>query len=323
MFKLDRNIALPEKEHDILTVGELLVDMISDTYDDAVHCDTYHRFFGGSTGNLAMNTKKLGLRSLVASAVGRDGFGRYLLEQLEKEGIPTDCIQLTDEATSMVVVTKSRSTPQPIFYRGADYQLTFTPDLERAVQQSKIVHFSCWPLSREPARSTVENIILLARKEHMLIGFDPNYHPGIWTRDEDGASYVKSIISLADVIKPSKDDADRLFGPDTPERHLERFLELGAKLVILTMGADGILLSNGMDVMRLDSVETEVVDATGAGDAFWAGFYAGVVRGLPLAEAVRFGMDVSAYKLRHLGPVRAFPEEFRMPRPRKGGDALA
>jgi len=320
VFRLDRQIHLrQDKQNDILAVGELLVDMISDAYDDAMHCDTYHRFFGGSTGNLAMNTKKLGLRSVVASAVGRDGFGAFLVEQLERAGIPTDCIQQTDEATSLVVVTKSRTAPRPMFYRGADFRLAFTPDLEQAVKQSKIVHFSCWPLSREPARTTVEKIILLARSEQILIGFDPNYHPDIWSRGEDGAAYVKSVVSLVDVIKPSMDDADRLFGPDTPENHLDRFLELGAKLVILTMGADGILVSNGLEALRLDSVATEVVDATGAGDAFWAGFYAGVIRNMALTDAVKFGMEVSAYKLRHLGPVRRFPDRFRLPRLPEGG----
>jgi len=320
LFELDHHVTLAEKPYDILTVGELLIDMISETYDDAVNCSTFTRFFGGSAANLALNTKKLGLRSLVASAVGRDGFGTYLLQQLEKEGIPTDQIQLADESTSMVVITKSRTTPQPIFYRGADFRLDFTPGLARAVRQSRIVHFSCWPISREPARSTVERAIELAKSEGALVGFDPNYHPSIWSKGEDGAAYVKSVIGRVDVIKPSKDDADRLFGADTPDNHLSRFLALGAKLVILTLGAEGILVSNGNETLRMDSIPTEVVDATGAGDAFWAGFYAGLVKGLVLKESVKLGMEVSAYKLRHLGPVSRFPEEYRLTRFPSGGE---
>jgi len=322
VFKLDHKIRLNEKPNDILTVGELLIDMISEAYDDMVDCNTYNRFLGGSAANLALNMKKLGLRPLVASAVGRDGFGAFLIRQLEREGIPTDHIQLTDESTSMVVITKSRSTPQPIFYRGADFQLNFTPDLADAVRQSRIVHFSCWPISREPARSAVEQAIELAKSEGALVGFDPNYHPAIWDKDKDGAAYVKSIIGRVDVIKPSKDDADRLFGTDSPENHLARFLDLGAKLVILTLGAEGILVSNGADTLRLDSIATEVVDVTGAGDAFWAGFYAGLVRGFTLIGAVEFGMEVSAYKLRHLGPVSRYPEAYRLAGISHGGEKL-
>lgn len=309
MLSLDSRATFSDKPNDVLAIGELLIDMISEDYDDALNCDKYQRYFGGSVANLAMNVKKLGLNSQVVSAVGKDSFGAFLLQQLEQEGISTDYIQASDASTSMVVVTKSRNTPTPIFYRGADYQLHITPELEQAVKQSKILHFSCWPISREPARSTIEQAIALARKEGTMVGFDPNYHPDIWSSGEDGRDYVKSIIRQVDVIKPSLDDADRIFGEDRPENHLATFLDLGAKLVILTLGADGALVSNGTEKIHLESVATDVVDTTGAGDAFWSGFYAGIARGRSVLEAVQYGMEISAYKLKHVGPVQRFPDQ--------------
>lgn len=308
MLRFDSRATFIDKPNDVLAIGELLIDMISEDYDDALNCDRYYRYFGGSAANLALNVKKLGLKSRVVSAVGKDSFGTFLLQQLEKEGIPTNDIQMSEQSTSMVVITKSRQTPTPIFYRGADYQLHYTPELAVAVKQSKIVHFSCWPISRQPARSTIEKVIALAREEGTMIGFDPNYHPAIWNHDEDGRAYVKTMISQVDVIKPSQDDADRIFGEDTPENHLARFLDLGAKLVILTLGADGALVSNGTDEVHLESVATDVVDATGAGDAFWSGFYAGIAKGLSVLDAVNHGMKISAYKLKHVGPVQQFPD---------------
>lgn len=323
MLRLEDRITFHDQSTDVLAIGEMLIDMISEQYDDAVNSGTYHRFFGGSAANLAMNLKKLGLSARVASAVGKDGFGTYLLRQLEQAGVPTDCIQLTDHSTSLVVVTRSRATPSPIFYRDADFQLSFVPQLEQAVKQSKIVHFSCWPISRDPARTTVEKVIAASRREGVLVGFDPNYHPNIWNKGEDGTTYVKSIISQADVIKPSQDDADRLFGKDTPENQLAKFLDLGAKLVILTLGADGAIVSNGSERVKLDSVATNVVDATGAGDAFWSGFYAGLIRGLAVIDAIKFGMEVSAYKLKHVGPVDDFPGTFQLKQIQQSGGFLS
>ena len=78
--------------------------------------------------------------------------------------------------------------------------------------------------------------------------------------------------------------------------------------MILTLGADGALVSNGTDEIHLESVATEVVDATGAGDAFWSGFYAGIAKGLSVLDAVNHGMKISAYKLKHVGPVQQFPD---------------
>lgn len=97
-----------------------------------------------------------------------------------------------------------------------------------------------------PSRDTNEKIIEKARKNKILVCFDPNYHPMIWQKGEDGVEYVKSIISKADIGKPSEDDAERLFGKDTHENQVAKFLELGAKLVIMTIGKDGAIVSNGV-----------------------------------------------------------------------------
>ncbi|NRD77928.1 carbohydrate kinase [Bacillus sp. BRMEA1] len=308
MLKFDEKVEFQNNRHDILTAGELLIDMISSDYDGNFESNTYHKFFGGSPSNIAMNVKKLGIHSLVASAVGEDGLGDFLIKQLQIANIDTCCVQQVGYSTSMVVVTKSKGTPIPIFYRHADYHLAYTSHLEEALLNSKIIHFSCWPISVEPVRGTIERIIEKAKENNLLVGFDPNYHPMIWQRGEDGVEYVKSIISKVDIVKPSEDDAERLFGKDTPEKQLEKFLKLGAKLVILTLGKDGAIVSNGTETVKLDTLATEVVDTTGAGDAFWSGFYTALVKGYTIREALNFGFAVSAYKLRFTGAVVNLPK---------------
>lgn len=314
MFKFEDRIKFHNKRNDILTVGELLIDMISIDYSDDFQCNTYNKFFGGSPANIAMNAKKLGINSLVAASIGNDGLGKFLINHIEKARIDSRYIDMVDYATSMVLVTKSKSTPIPIFYRDADYHLDYTEKLEEAVINSKIVHFSCWPISREPSRSTIEKIIEEARKQEALIGFDPNYHPMIWEKDEDGAEYVKAIIGKVDIVKPSEDDAERLFGSDTPKNQVNKFLELGAKLVVMTLGKDGAIVSNGKETIEFSTLATEVVDTTGAGDAFWSGFYTALIKGYTIKESLNLGFAVSAYKLKYTGAVVELPkiDEIRM-----------
>lgn len=307
-FELNEKIIFSNKKNDVLSIGELLIDMISTEYGDNHTNDTYQRFFGGSPANIAMNLKKLGCNSLLASCLGEDSFGNYLIHHLKNRQIDTSYVQRVDESTSMVVVTKSKGTPIPIFYREADYHLSYTKQLEEALLDSKIVHFSCWGISREPVRQTIERVIDEARKNDILVCFDPNYHPMIWQKGEDGVEYVKSIIKKVDFIKPSEDDAERLFGKDTLENQVKKFLDLGAKLVMMTLGKDGAIVSDGKETLKFDTLATEVVDATGAGDAFWSGFYASVVKGCSIKEAISFGSAVSAYKLKHLGAVVDLPK---------------
>ncbi|MFC5407160.1 carbohydrate kinase family protein [Cohnella soli] len=308
MFEFNDRVMFEDKPNDLLTVGEMLVDMISDNYGDGYENNGYTRFFGGSPSNIAINANKLGIRSHIVSAVGEDSLGTFLLNRLREAGMDTDGIQTTPDSTSLVVVTKSQSTPVPIFYRGADYGLTYNGSLERALNNSKAVHFSCWPISKVPARHTVERVIEEARRNKMLIGFDPNYHPKIWERDEDGVAYVKSVISKVDIVKPSEDDAERLFGPDSHANQVEKFLELGAKLVIMTLGKDGAIVSNGKETVIFASLATVVEDTTGAGDAFWSGFYAAVIKGHTIKEALELGFAVSAFKLKYTGAVVDLPE---------------
>ncbi|BBH20538.1 fructokinase [Paenibacillus baekrokdamisoli] len=307
MFEFKDNIPFREKKNDILTVGELLIDMMTTEYDNNDECNTYRKLFGGSPSNIALNVKKLGVNPIIVSTVGEDGLGRFLINQLKHADIDTDHIQRADESTSMVVVTKSVSTPIPIFYRGADYQISYTPKLEDSLINSKIVHFSCWPISRVPSRYTIERVIDTARNHDVLIGFDPNYHPMIWQKGENGIEYVKSIIGKVDIVKPSEDDAERLFGKAVPERYLDNFLELGARLVILTLGKDGAIVSNGRETITFNSLATQVEDTTGAGDAFWSGFYAAIVKGYSLKHALSLGFAVSAYKLKYTGAIVNLP----------------
>lgn len=305
---LERNIEFEQKGNDILTIGEVLIDMISDEYVKGDGSTTYRNYFGGSPANIAMNAKKLGIHSIVASAVGNDGMGRFLINHLNEAGIESGLVQKVDTSTSMVVVTKSKGTPIPIFYRGADYQIEYTQELEKALLDSKIVHFSCWPISMEPARQTINKVLEVASENGILISFDPNYHPLIWQKGENGIEYVKSIIRKVDIIKPSEDDAERLFGKDIPENQLQKFFGLGAKLVIMTLGKDGAIVSNGKEIIRLDSLATEVVDTTGAGDAFWSGFYTALIKGYTIREALQLGSASSAFKLKYTGAVANLPK---------------
>ena len=306
MFEFDEIIMFENKNIDILTIGELLVDMISADYDD-FESSTYNRYFGGSPSNIAINTKRLGINSLVASCVGNDGLGKFLISSLKEVGIDTSCVNTSENSTSMVLVTKSKATPIPIFYRDADYQLSYNERLHNALKHCKIMHFSCWPISKQPSRSAIEKAIEEARNNGALVCFDPNYHPMLWEKNVDGIEYVKSIISKIDIIKPSEDDAERIFGKDTNENQVKKFLDLGAKMVIMTLGKEGALISNGVETLKMDTLAKEVVDTTGAGDAFWSGFYAAIVKGYTLRKALELGFAVSAYKLRYAGAVVQLP----------------
>ena len=307
MFNFNNVVKFENKIFDVFAIGELLVDMISDDYDADNSCNKYSRYFGGSPANITMNIKRLGGNPIISASVGNDRLGEFLINNLKKNNINTEFINKVNNSTSMVLVTKSKETPLPIFYRSADYNLEYNEDIGSILKNSKIVHFSCWPISQKKSRKVIEKVIEEARKNNVLIGFDPNYHEMIWEEGHDGIEYIKNLIGKLDIIKPSEVDAERIFGPDTPENHVDKFIQCGAKLVIMTLGKDGAIVSNGTETIKFKTLATEVVDTTGAGDAFWGGFYTALTSNCPLKEALNIGFATSAFKLKNVGAIAELP----------------
>lgn len=305
MINFNESIKFKNKNIDVFAIGELLVDMISNDYD--INCNSYSKFFGGSPANIVMNIKKLGGNPLISSSVGTDTLGDFLINHLEKNNINTRYINKVDYSTSLVLVTKSKDTPLPIFYRNADYHLKYTSEIDLALKNSKFIHFSCWPISQKSSRVIIEKALEEAKKNDVLIGFDPNYHEMIWEKDHDGIEYIKSLLGKVDIIKPSEVDAERIFGPDTYENHVQKFIDCGAKLVIMTLGKDGAIVSNGKETIKFKTLATEVIDTTGAGDAFWGGFYTAITSSYTLKEALNIGFATSAFKLKHVGAITELP----------------
>ena len=304
MFNFNNVVKFENKRFDVFAIGELLVDMISDDYDADNSCNKYSRYFGGSPANITMNIKRLGGNPIISASVGNDRLGEFLINNLKKNNINTEFINKVNNSTSMVLVTKSKETPLPIFYRSADYNLEYNEDIGSILKNSKIVHFSCWPISQKKSRKVIEKVIEEARKNNVLIGFDPNYHEMIWEEGHDGIEYIKNLIGKLDIIKPSEVDAERIFGPDN---HVDKFIQCGAKLVIMTLGKDGAIVSNGTETIKFKTLATEVVDTTGAGDAFWGGFYTALTSNYPLKEALNIGFATSAFKLKNVGAIAELP----------------
>ena len=107
---------------DILCVGEVLVDFIGHQEGVLINeTRDYHRYLGGSPTNVAMNSTRLGLNTIMVATVGNDGFGSYITERLSSVGVNTNHLNvLENKSTSVIFVSRSEGTPDFIPYRSAD-----------------------------------------------------------------------------------------------------------------------------------------------------------------------------------------------------------
>ena len=310
MFELDKKIDFSESKFDLLAVGEVLADIISkDLVPSFKEADEFRRYFGGSPANITMNVSSLGAESALLSKVGADGIGEYLMEKLITGGVDVSgVVKSKKHNTSVVMVTQSKESPDFIAYRDAEKYIEEADIKENLIDNTKIIHLSTFALSAPVTRNTLLEVVKLAEKKDKVISLDPNYRPQLWEGEEDGVEFIKGLLEKVSIVKPSLDDAEALFGAGySPQEYIKKFHGLGVELVILTLGANGVLVSNPQEGLKLATYAEEVVDTTGAGDAFWSGLYSSLVDGDELKTAIKVGNATAALALQQVGALADLP----------------
>jgi len=279
----------------ITLIGEILVDIIEDTKNGKTV-----KALGGSTANVAVNCAQLGLDSHFFGSVGKDDNAAFLIKEIRKEHLTYNIVSV-QSPTSIVYVDKNIFSPSPRFARSADYDICFSEKMKSVIQSSNILHFSFWPLSNLPGRETILKAVDLAKRQGITVCFDPNYHP-LLDEDGHGLETLLEILPKIDVIKPSLDDSYRIFGKKmSSDEYLDLFESMGIPLIIMTLGKDGLMCRFNGDTVVLPSMADEIVDSTGAGDAFWSGLYSGFLNGDTLETSLKLGLQASAWNLRNVG----------------------
>jgi sugar/nucleoside kinase (ribokinase family) len=300
-----------ETAYDLITIGESVIDFISEEIkDDIGDASRYKLFLGGQVTNLATNVSRLGKNVALATCLGSDGFGRFILDNLQSKGVDTSFVQETASApTTISIITRSLKTPNFVIHRGADAYLGFSQALLDSIPQCSIVHTSAFALSQDPARSTIFNLLAEAKKENRIITLDPNFHPGIWPDNPDFIDLLKLAFQYATITKPSIEDCHRLLGPGkSPQEYTDIFKSWGANIVIITMGKEGVFLSTQEgSCFMVHPNQIQVTDVTGAGDAFWSGVITGILNGHSTLDSVRAGQVIAEIKLKQLGPISVMP----------------
>jgi len=296
---------------DVLAVGETLVDFISHERATSLRtAEHFSRYLGGQPANVAVTVAKLGARSAVLSEVGTGAFGDFVEEQLQRHGVDTGALLRTDALpTTSTFVTRTIGLPDFQVNRGADALLDIRDVSEELIARARVVHTSCFALSREPARSAIRRALRLAHRAGKLVSFDPNYSARVWPDKEEAWEVIAQVLPYVTIVKPSLRDGRRLFDPNMEEAEVEaaclrEFSALGARVVVFTRSGGVVTVSDGDAVERVGPLPmVEVESVIGGSDAFWGALLVARLDGKPWPFCVRFAHQVAALKLRVVGHI--------------------
>ncbi|WP_340155692.1 PfkB family carbohydrate kinase [uncultured Winogradskyella sp.] len=294
------------KNIDILCVGEVLIDFIGHQKDVLINnTRDYHRYLGGSPTNVAMNSARLGLRSQMVATVGDDGFGEYIFERLNEVGVITKSIsKIKKKPTSVIFVSRSQETPEFIPYREADYRIDESQIPTELLTKTNIYHTTCFALSKDPAQTTILKKAEEAYKLGCQLSIDINYADELWANKEEALRVIKAYCKFNPLIKISEDDMLRFFERTLPHNDIFKFFHNeGVDTICLTLGSKGVKLSQkNKELIQLPAIKVEnVMDATGAGDAFWSGFLFAYIKEKPVEECLKVALQLAALKLQNVG----------------------
>jgi sugar/nucleoside kinase (ribokinase family) len=264
---------------------------------------------GGCAINAATALARLGLPVEVIGKVGSDAFGDFVLAALAERGIGCRGIKRDMEAGTSVtmVMVAPDGERRFVHYIGANAHLTLDDIDLSMVQAASILHIAGSLVMPGMDGQPTAELLRHARRAGVTTFLDT-----VWDDTGRWMDLLAPCLPYIDYFVPSLPEGQALTGLDDPAEIAHALLECGVKTVGLKMGVDGCLMMTGdKPAHHFPAYQVDVVDATGAGDAFAAGFIAGVWQGWPLEQTARFANAVGALCVTGLGAaggVRSLPE---------------
>lgn len=256
----------------IVCCGEALIDMLPRT--TTLGEDAYAPYAGGAIFNTAIALGRLGVPTGFFTGLSDDMMGDILRKTLRESGVDYSyCATLSRPTTVAFVKLVDGHATYAFYDEGTAGRMITEAELPVLGDACEALHFGAISLIPEPCGSTYE--ALLAREhEKRVISLDPNIRPG-FIKDKDAhMARIRRMAAMTDIVKFSDEDL-AWFGLEGDEDALARYwLHHGAKLVVVTRGAEGAVGYTASHKVTVPSERVSVVDTVGAGDTFDAGVLA-------------------------------------------------
>ncbi|MBU5453847.1 carbohydrate kinase family protein [Caproiciproducens sp. MSJ-32] len=255
----------------VFCIGELLIDFIGkDNIKDLSRTVNFEKKAGGAPANVAASVSKLGGEAYFLGQVGNDSFGKFLIESLKEVNINVEMAKMEGYTTLAFVSIDENGERDFEFHRGSDGDYAFSNIDLAKISNKDIIHFgSATGFLEGELKNTYYKLLEYAKEKNIFISFDPNYRDALISNDKLEAFIedCKNFIKLSDFVKLSDEEIKLITEEENIESGVKKLHKMGAKIVAVTLGAEGTLISNG-NMEIVPSIKIKQLDSTGAGDAF-------------------------------------------------------
>jgi len=323
-------MAEDEKAIDLLAIGRSSIDLYGEQVGGRLEdMGAFAKYVGGSPTNTAIGASRLGLKTALLTRVGADHMGRFIREQLVREGVDvTSVISDPDRLTALVILgIRDRDTFPLIFYRENCADMAISPDDvdEAQVRAARAVLINGTHLSQAGVLEASMKAADLAKASGGKVVFDVDYRPVLWgltARDMGEDRFVahdavtgilQRVLPVCDLVVGTEEEIHILGGSTDTVAALRAVRERTDALLVCKRGPKGCSAFPGAIPDSLDDgvvgpgFEVEVFNVLGAGDAFMSGFLRGWLRDLPLERCCEIANAAGAIVVSRHGCAPAMP----------------
>ena len=324
------------KTLDLITIGRSSVDLYGAQIGGRLEdMGAFDKYIGGSPTNIACGTARLGLKSGVVTAVGDEHMGRFIQEQLAREGVSTQGVKVDPDRLTALVLLGIRDSEQfpLIFYREncADMGLTVDDIDEAFITSARAVVATGTHLSNPQVEAAMLKALEIARANGMQSALDIDYRPNLWgvaghgdgesrfVESEVVTAKLQTTLHLFDLIVGTEEEFYIAGGSTDTIAALRAVRAVSGATLVCKRGADGAVAFTGDIPDSLDDGQSgpgfpiEVFNVLGAGDGFMSGLLKGWLDGEDWSTALKYANACGAFAVSRHGCTPAYPswEELR------------
>jgi 5-dehydro-2-deoxygluconokinase len=311
---------------EVLTFGRAGVDIYPQQVGVGLEdVQTFGKYLGGTTANVAVAAARLGRRAAIITGVGDDPFGRYVRRELRD--LQVDDRYVVTNSTYATPVTFCEIFPPddfPLYF----YRKPTAPDLQvrpsdidfDAVRETALMWLSVTGLSEEPSRES-HFAVLQARARKSFTVLDLDYRPMFWETPAHATEQVQKVLSQVTVAVGNREECEVAVGETEPERAADALLAAGVELAVVKQGPKGVLAkTRSGERVESPPIMIKPLNGLGAGDSFGGSLCHGLLAGWPLEKVLQNANAAGAIVASRLECSTAMPTEAEIDTLIAGGD---
>ena len=295
------------KKFDVVGFGALNVDKLYNVNkitceDEESYITDFNRSCGGSAANTVIGLSKLGMKTGFIGKVSKDPDGKLLIENLQKEGVDTEGIILSEGRSGNVLGFVDKNGQRALYVDPGVNDLIKSDEVKLDyLEDSKVLHLASFVGESFKAQESIINEI----SEDIIVSLDPGR---IYA--ERGIKYLKNILNRTDIILTNEEELKYLTGNKYKsfQEGAEVLLEYNITTVVIKRGDKGVYITNGDESHLIEPFAVNCIDTTGAGDAFNAGFLYGLLNNKNIEESGKLGNFIASCCIRESGAIKGLPK---------------